>query len=1297
MKGFNSNTKYRKPLNRKVSSDSMSSSLMKTTISIFKNRIDYSLLNQNEKNLNSTKKSGKSSFILSEKKNSTQLPKKRYDIKKYNNIIKESNKSRFLESFYNPNPKYKLYLNNSSLVQASLNTRKSDSMALYQKQLNSRKKRISNNSSSQNIPNSFRRQTIEDSKTPIRNLLLFSTKNKNVNNKRNKIFDRQNIKIENYQFKRKHNSINEEYQNYNNGKYSEKKINIFNKRSSDNNLLNKIINNQKIYRINRISLNKDRNEIKKRNSMNDISREKYIDLNNINKNKKYSSIFLKNNINENGIRTSLNKNNIKIISKINSNNEIQSSTHKNSFISFENIYKNEIKNSSDKNINNYINNDDNINNYENKKDNINNSDNTNNSFNKNNNVNINNNENNKENNNDNINIDLNNRDDNNDNLNNNENNRDDNNDNINNNENNKDDNNDKINNNENNKDNNKDINNNENNKDNNKDINKDKNNANNINNEENNNDNKSIADSKKNEDNKKNDDNKNIVDNKKNDDNIINKDNNNKKKITDDNKNIDDNKSIVDSKKNDNNDNINNIDNNKDNKKNNDNKNNNENINNNDNNNDDKNDDNKNNNENIDIGSKKNSICSSINSFKKNEIIPESKRNSIYSSIHSFKKNEIIPESKRNSIEMIEKKETNNIINRNSIDWLNNIDKNENSNNEKDDSIDIKKKEDNNKEEDNKKNADKIISFNNINNDNENKDKKNLKKKVCFSTRNLIKVKDKRKENKENKENKEIVRVGNLKNRNYNKSTTSLFSFESDSQNASISDLSKEELKRERKSFKKKSRRETINLTKKLLVENTKEKLKIINRYIKENKSSLLIQNKFHNLKNKKYKFLNKIRNDIDHSILNRNNNNMLHEKVKLLKYNIDNLKSIFNEFKIDKKDIYDINITEVLDEIYEKNNDLNSSKINFNLIIPCNINYKLSKYIFRNIEFKGVFRNQFIEEQNKYEIIKKKSSRISMLSFPSLKKNKLLVSNLERFLVDKTNLIRKDEDSKWKKEKYNFMMVHNFKIKSLSWAKNENALIINKTNEPKFEVFQRNDYKSNVRNTLHVSKRKIIGISRISVTSTIDKKINRGMLKKKTISLFKRPSLDLRSSVKKKEKRRKNFNKISILKNKTFFNRKNETNINYPKKKSSIFVFDDIQDESEDNKINNENKDMENTNLEHPKSIDDVYFGLTLLIAKGKENQFRKYYNKYEKILDIDFPIYEGNTLLMMSTKEGMAGITRFLCEKKADVNLKNDRGNTALHYAIGQRFYKIVDILTIFGAREDILNNKGLSPWDC
>ena len=47
--------------------------------------------------------------------------------------------------------------------------------------------------------------------------------------------------------------------------------------------------------------------------------------------------------------------------------------------------------------------------------------------------------------------------------------------------------------------------------------------------------------------------------------------------------------------------------------------------------------------------------------------------------------------------------------------------------------------------------------------------------------------------------------------------------------------------------------------------------------------------------------------------------------------------------------------------------------------------------------------------------------------------------------------------------------------------------------------------------------------------------------------------------------------------------------------------------------------------------------------------------------------------------------------------MNIQNDRGNTALHYAISYKFFSIVDLLKSFGAKEDIMNKKGFSPWDC
>ena len=67
------------------------------------------------------------------------------------------------------------------------------------------------------------------------------------------------------------------------------------------------------------------------------------------------------------------------------------------------------------------------------------------------------------------------------------------------------------------------------------------------------------------------------------------------------------------------------------------------------------------------------------------------------------------------------------------------------------------------------------------------------------------------------------------------------------------------------------------------------------------------------------------------------------------------------------------------------------------------------------------------------------------------------------------------------------------------------------------------------------------------------------------------------------------------------------------------------------------------------------------------------------------------------MAVKEGNYQITKFLCEEQADVNIQNVDGNTALHYAIGKQFYGVADILARHGAREDIRNNMGLTPWEC
>ena len=112
---------------------------------------------------------------------------------------------------------------------------------------------------------------------------------------------------------------------------------------------------------------------------------------------------------------------------------------------------------------------------------------------------------------------------------------------------------------------------------------------------------------------------------------------------------------------------------------------------------------------------------------------------------------------------------------------------------------------------------------------------------------------------------------------------------------------------------------------------------------------------------------------------------------------------------------------------------------------------------------------------------------------------------------------------------------------------------------------------------------------------------------------------------------------------------------------------------------------------------LGDIYYQLLSHIIEGKNKQFLKLFEQNKRFIDINQQLIEGNTLLIISAREGNLMLTKFLCTEGIKVNIQNDKGNTALHYAIGNQFYSVADTLTRFGAREDIANNKGLLPWDC
>ena len=171
-----------------------------------------------------------------------------------------------------------------------------------------------------------------------------------------------------------------------------------------------------------------------------------------------------------------------------------------------------------------------------------------------------------------------------------------------------------------------------------------------------------------------------------------------------------------------------------------------------------------------------------------------------------------------------------------------------------------------------------------------------------------------------------------------------------------------------------------------------------------------------------------------------------------------------------------------------------------------------------------------------------------------------------------------------------------------------------------------------------------------------------------------------MKISKKKSELKKSNF---SILERKDFFKKIR------PNK-------DNCENIIEKDSTNSHEKDKAEVN-EIDSQLESIYFQLMKAIFDGNSKFFKDFYNKNKDVIDINQIVLEGNTFLLLAVKEGNYQITKFLCEENADVNIQNNEGNTALHYAIGKQFYSLADILTMHGAKEDLLNLKGYSPWDC
>jgi ankyrin repeat protein len=169
--------------------------------------------------------------------------------------------------------------------------------------------------------------------------------------------------------------------------------------------------------------------------------------------------------------------------------------------------------------------------------------------------------------------------------------------------------------------------------------------------------------------------------------------------------------------------------------------------------------------------------------------------------------------------------------------------------------------------------------------------------------------------------------------------------------------------------------------------------------------------------------------------------------------------------------------------------------------------------------------------------------------------------------------------------------------------------------------------------------------------------------------------------------------NEFSLLHQKKFFKRIKRRKI---RERSSI-KGEKIKEKDDEDLINYSSDITSSKISSESKDADDIYYELVRYIFESKNKNFIEFFERNKKAIDINQQLVEGNSLLILSSREGNPIITRYLCEQGLEINKQNNNGNTALHYAIANQFYSVADILTRFGAREDIANNKGLYPWDC
>ena len=510
---------------------------------------------------------------------------------------------------------------------------------------------------------------------------------------------------------------------------------------------------------------------------------------------------------------------------------------------------------------------------------------------------------------------------------------------------------------------------------------------------------------------------------------------------------------------------------------------------------------------------------------------------------------------------------------------------------------------------------------------------------------------------------------------------------------------------------------------------------------LKNNKLYLVINNKKTNEIYSKRILLNEYNKIItEKSINNAVNTKIFLQKSEMLVNFRESIKNFVNKQESKLKQIETSPLSkEILEKImliYNKNIFNNKKKIeqykkivlsmrkikfHYKIIIykmNCKLTEEEKTFLFSRVELgelnisilqeKKKLRRQSVQNITINNDFKKNIKRKNTFS----QNNKIIFNELDDgFLLRKTKNYFKKE-IKWRNNPANLMTIHGYILKSLNFNNEEKELKIDYTNSNDTIPSPQSPQKINFRIKARELTKKFVTNFRKKSSKILLKKF-----KKKNSASFKQNELeneipynnsyrrrsttvfsidDLTKTIKKQISKKSPdspINNFSILKRKNFFIQTRIIKENNKELQKSINLRENYRDSVELTKfkINPENLNSEHINM------NELYFELIKFLIEGKNKQFQKLYEKNRLFIDINQELFDGNTLLILSAREGNYFIAKFLCEQNAKVNNQNKYGNTALHYAIGKQFYAIADILARYGAREDIKNIKGLSPWDC